>query len=396
VKLARYSFLLLLAAMAGCSRTNPGPDVQAAANVPPPVVTTAAAEVREMDRAMMVTGSLVADESVNLGFEVPGTLLKADVDFGHAVRQGQVIAELDTRELTLHVQRSRAALSQALARVGLAPGRQEDPDSTPAMRQAQAMLEDARFRYQNAVKLVESGDISRERFNELEKLYRAREAAWQATRDELRTQLAGIEGLRAEVKLAEKRLSDATMRAPFDGAVTARLASPGQFLAANAPLYAIVKSSPLRLRADIPESAVGGVRPGTSLSFTTDAAPGRDFRAVVRQINPALDPRSRSLAAEARLVEQDARLKPGMFVQVRVVVEAKSRVVVVPKEAVYSIAGLTKVFVVRNGVVVEHKIPPGETLGGWIVMPDAVQPGDRVATSNLSSLIDGMKVSLEG
>ena len=389
--------LLILLFATGCSRKGPRQEAQAAAAPAAPEVRTAAAEVRRIDRSMMVTGSLLADETVNLGFEVPGTLVKAHADFGHAVRKGQVIGELDTRELTLHLQRSRAALAQAMARLGLPPGQDEGAvESTPTMRQAKAQLEDARFKFENAKKLAASGDISRERFNELEKVYNAREAAWQATRDELRTQLAALEGLRAEVKLAEKRLSDAVMRAPFDGAVTARLASPGQFLAANAPLYTIVKASPLRLRADIPESAAGEVRPGTALSFTTEAAPGQVFQAVVRQLNPALDARSRSLVAEARLVEADGRLKPGMFVQVQVVVARETRVVVVPKEAIYTVAGLTKVFVVRDGTVAEFRMEPGAALGEWVVAPDVIQPGARVAVSNLSSLIHGMKVTVRG
>lgn len=397
MKLIPYLLLILIAA-AGCSRNGPDPRVQAAAAAPaPPEVKTAAAEIRHMDKSMMVTGSLVADETVNLGFEVPGTVMKTHADFGHAVRKGQVIGELDTRELALHLQRSRAALAQATARLGIAPGQDEAAvESTPGMRQAKAQLDDARFKFENAKKLVGSGDISRERFNELEKAYNAREAAWQATQDDLRTQLAALEGLRAEVKLAEKRLSDAVMHAPFDGAVTAKLASPGQYLAANAPLYTIVKASPLRLRAEIPESAAAEVRPGTGLSFTTDAAPGQVFHAIVRQLNPAVDPRSRSLTAEARLVESDARLKPGMFVQVQVVVARQTPVVVVPKEAVYAVAGLTKIFVVRDGAVKEFRVEPGAALGDWMVVPDAIRPGDRVATSDLGALIDGMKVAVRG
>ena len=389
-------FFLLLATVAGCSRKGPGAGVEAASKTAAALVSvkTAAAEIRQVDRSTMVTGSLVADESVNLGFEVPGTVVKVSADFGQAVRKGQVIAELDTRELSWQLERSRAALSQALARVGLSAGQEEaSPESTPAMRQAQAQLEDARFKYESAAKLVHSGDISREHYTELEKAYRAREAAYQATRDDLRTQMAVIQGLRADVKLAQKRLGDAVMRAPFDGAVTARVASPGQYLKENTPLYTIVKSSPLRLRAEIPESAMSEVRPGTSLSFTTDAAPGQVFHAVVRELNPALDAHSRSLTAEARLVESDARLKPGMFVQVELVVARQSRVVVVPKNAIYNVAGLNKVFAVRNGAVTEFKIQPGQAIGDWVAIPEVIQPGERVAITNLGALVNGMKVN---
>ena len=107
----------MLLCAAGCSRSGPRQEVQGAAAPAAPEVRTAAAEVRRMDRSMMVTGSLLADETVNLGFEVPGTLVKAHADFGHAVRKGQVIGELDTRELTLHLQRSQIGRASCRVRV---------------------------------------------------------------------------------------------------------------------------------------------------------------------------------------------------------------------------------------------------------------------------------------
>jgi membrane fusion protein (multidrug efflux system) len=195
------------------------------------------------------------------------------------------------------------------------------------------------------------------------------------------------------VRLSEKRLADAKVYAPFNGAITARLASPGQYLKENTPIVTIVKSSPLRLRADVPESAIGSVRPGTSLTFTTDAVPDKQFHAIVRELNPSLDPRSRSLTAEARMVESDARLRPGMFVQVLLVAE-KSELVVVPKQALYNVAGLTKVFAIRDGAAVEIKVQPYRNLGDWIALDtNLIKPGEQVATSNLGVLINGLKVS---
>jgi RND family efflux transporter MFP subunit len=341
-----------------------------------------------------VTGSLHPDETVTVSFEVAGRVARIPVDFGHQVRKGQIIAELDKQEFTLQLERSRAALAQALARLGLDPSQENvTPDTTPAIRQAQAQLEDVRFRYESAAKLYKTGDISQERYNELEKMLRARQAAVDAARDELRTALASIRGLRADVGLAQKRLTDTTVRAPFDGAVSARLVAPGQYTKDNTPIVTLVKTNPLRLRLEAPESAAGEVRVGTSLTFTTDSIPNKQFHAVVRELNPGLDARSRLLTAEARLVETDARLRPGMFVQVELVVSRNAPVLMVPREALHSVAGLTKVFVIRNDRAVEVRVPPGIVRGGWVEIPsDQVKPGEPVAVSNLSMLVDGAPV----
>ena len=386
---------VLCLALAGCARKNAA-DVEAAsrqAAVAPPVVKVAKVETRTIERSVSVTGSLLPDESVNLSFEVPGTLARTYTDFGRPVRKGDVLAELDRREITLQLERSRALLAQALARVGLTPDQADtNPTSTPAILQAQAQADDARSKYESAARLVKTGDIARERFTELEKAYNAREAALQAARDDLRTQLAAVQGLRADLRLAEKRLGDTTLYAPFDGAVTQRLVSPGQYIKENTAVLTIVKASPLRLRAEIPESGISDVKVGTTLTFVTDAAPGAVFHAVVRELNPALDAKSRSLTAEARLMDGDGRLKPGMFVQVQLVTAQAAQVVAVPKDALYAVAGLTKIFAIREGVVAELKITPQKEMDGWVIVPEVVKPGESVAISNLGVLVNGMKV----
>ncbi|MBM3745963.1 MAG: efflux RND transporter periplasmic adaptor subunit [Acidobacteria bacterium] len=388
--------LALLAA--GCNRSSRPSEASSKAPAQETLaVRVAAAETRTLARTLSATGSLLPDETVTVSSEVSGRVAEIRVDFGQSVRQGDIIAELDKREFTLQLERSRAALAQALARIGLDPGQEAtEPEATPAIRVARAQMEDARFKYENAARLVKTGDVSRERFTEVEKLYQARQAACDAARDELRTALASIRALRAEVKLADKRLNDATVRAPFDGAISARLVSPGQYLRDNAPIATLVKTHPLRLRVEIPETAAAEVRVGGTLSFTTGAAPGERFHAVVSELNPSLEARSRSLVAEARLTRSQPRLRPGMFVQVELALSRAASAVVVPKAALYQVAGLNKVFVIRDGRAVEHKITPGAEIEGWVEAPgDRIRPGDQVAVSRLAALTDGAPVRLE-
>ncbi len=395
---ALYVPILLAAVSVSCSRraevTEAATDPRAAG---PFEVRVARAETRKTSRELAVTGSLLPDETVQVSAEVAGRVAAIHVDFGQSVRKGQVLVELDRRELQLQLERARAALAQALARIGLDPSREEViPETTPAIRQAQAAYEDARARYESAKRLVKTGDIAEQRFIEIEKAYQAREAALEAARHELRVQLAAIQALRAEVRLAEKRLADATVRAPFDGAVAARLVSPGQYLRENTPMLTLVKTHPLRLRVEIPEKAAAQVRVGSTLRFRTDAAPGEEFEATVRELNPALETRSRSLTAEARLKTSDPRLKPGMFVQVRLKLAEDSTVVAVPKEALYQVAGLTKLFTVHDGRAREHRIVPGVELSGWFEVPAGeIRPGDIVIVSGQALLVDGAPVRIQ-
>ncbi|HEY3439164.1 MAG TPA: efflux RND transporter periplasmic adaptor subunit [Paludibaculum sp.] len=395
--------LLVLTAflLAGCGNKEAAAQAAAkaaAARPPEPIsVKTALSEARTVERSIMVTGSLQPDETTTVSSEVPGRITTLAADFGQFVRKGEIVAELDTQELALQVERSRATLAQALARVGMDPGQEATPGSTAMMRQAKAQMEDAKSKYDNAAKLIKTGDISQERFNELDKLYRARLAAVEATQDDLRTQLAVIRQLKADVKLAEKRLKDASVLAPFDGIVQVKHVSPGQYIKENVPIYTIVKAYPLRLRADVPESVVADVKIGTTLVFTTEAVPNAQFQAVVRELNPSLDNRNRTLTAEARLLTNDARLKPGSFVQVRLVTNKAFAVVAVPRAAVYTVAGLNKFFTIENGKAVEHKVPEILGANGFIEMPEGTIPaGATVAISSIPLLTNGAPVKVAG
>ncbi|MEO8128308.1 MAG: efflux RND transporter periplasmic adaptor subunit, partial [Bryobacteraceae bacterium] len=312
MKLRIAGLLAFVLILGSCSKNEPKAEA-ASAKAPEPIpVKTAVAETRQIDKAISVTGSLIPDETVTSSFEVAGRIAAIYVDFGQNIRKGQVLAELDKQELSLQVERSRAALLQALARVGLDASQQDvTPESTPAIRQAVAQMEDARSKYESAMKLVQTGDISKERATELEKSFRARQAGVEAARDDMRTQWANVAALRADVKLAQKRLGDTVVRAPFDGAVTQKNASVGQYMKENTAILTLVKTNPLRLRVEIPETAAGVVRVGATLSFTTEAAGGEEFHAIVREMNPSLDSKSRSLTVEARLAQSDPRLRPG-------------------------------------------------------------------------------------
>jgi membrane fusion protein, multidrug efflux system len=397
---SKWMLMVGILVLGACSKGPKAPDKVSAANETAPkvaTVTAATAELRPLDRTVDVTGSLAPEDTTTMSSEVPGRIANIRYDFGQAVRKGDVVIELDKQELQLQVERTRAALTQSLARLGLDPNAADAPATTATLRQAEAQMEDARSKYDNAKKLVDTGDISRERYEELEKSLRARQAAVDVVRDDVRTQWANVQAIRTDLKLAEKRLGDATIRAPFDGVVSQRLVAPGQYVKDNVGLITLVKTYPLRLNVDIPEVAAAAVRVGTQLEFTTEAVPDKTFRAVVRELNPSLDSRSRSLSVQARIEGTNAALKPGMFVQVKLTLAKGQKVMMVPENAIITIAGLSKMFAVRQGKAVELHVTPGVHADGWVEVTDAeLQPGETVATSALNELVNGASVNVSG
>ncbi len=390
----RYQLLLpavLVALSVSCAKKENEKKVEAAPDLPS--IRVRAAVGRTLDKSIDVTGTLEADESVNLSSEVAGRVATLRVDFGQTVRRGEVIAELDKREFEWQLERAKATLASTAARLTMKSPDDPFPSTTPSIRQAEAQLEDARSKYASAAKLVQSGDIAKERATELEKGMDARKAVLDAARDDLNMMIAQLRAQKADVEIATKRLGDTIIRAPFDGGISAKLVSPGQFIKENTSVATLVKTSPLRLRVEVPENYSSQIKPGSLVTFTTDAAPGKEFSATIQKLNPSFDSKNRTLVAESKVAASDPRLRPGTFVQVKLVTRKSDPVVMVPNSAVYSVAGLNKVFVVRNGKVVEIKMTQTVELEGWTEVPTGtIQAGENVAVSNLLNLVNGAAV----
>ncbi len=388
---------LALMGLSGCRERATAPDAVSAHPENVMKVSAALAEARTIDRRIEIVGTLLPDDEVVVGAEVEGTVARVNVDLGSFVRRGQILAEIDRREFQLRLEQARAALAEARARLGLRPGQGDeiDPERTPLVEQARAAYEDARSKYESARRLYATGDIPEQRYIEAEKTFQARRAAYRAAIDSVRNQLAGLRRLRAQVALAEKELSDTIIRAPITGSVTVKHISAGEYLKRGAPVVTLVKLTPLRLRASVPEPYAAAVTVGRELRFTVDAVKGETFRGRVTRISPSVNPETRSLVIEAEIDNRDFKLRPGYFARAELVVEPNARVVLIPSRAVVRYVGLTRVYVIEDGRAVERSVKLGTEVDGWIEVVEGVRAGEQVITSNLSRVKNGQPVEVE-
>jgi RND family efflux transporter MFP subunit len=389
--------LLLILIIPGCSSSSPGqaPQAEAAAVAPVTAVETAKVEVRELDRFVEAVGTLDPNEEVTITNQVEGTVEEISVDLGDAVRQGQLIAQLDTRELELAVSQQAAALQQELARLGMADANAVvDEGTTSQVQQADAAFAEARIRLDRMNKLAEEGVVSKQQIDEQQARYDIAEVALRSARETVRNIRASVAARKAALALSEKKLADARITAPMAGYVKDRLVTRGQYLKANTSVVTIVQSSPLKLRVEIPENSIASVRTGWPVQFTLDAFPDRKFEGRISRLSPSVSQQSRTLKLEALVDNGGGVLKPGLFARVTIQTDRRDKVLVAPAEAVFTFAGLEKVFVIENGKVAERVVRSGVRLGGEVEIVEGVKEGDVVATSNLGNLQQGREVSV--
>jgi len=389
--------LCLLIVAQGCSTTKSQPATAAEAAAPPAPVSieTAKVESRELQRSVDAVGTLDPNEEVTISNLVEGTVEKLFVDLGDSVQSGQVIAQLDTRELELNVHQQEAALQQELARVGLTdPNGFFDEASTSQVRQAEAAFADAKIRLERTKKLSESGVIAQQQLDAQQAQFDAAEAAMRSAGETVRNIRASIAARKAALALAQKKLADAKVTAPLPGFIKERPAAVGQFLRTNSPVVTIVQNSPLKLHADVPETAVAYVRAGKPVEFRVDAFPDRAFEGKIPRLSPSVDQQSRTLRLEALVNNSDGRLKPGFFARVSIQTDRRDKALIAPAESLMTVAGIEKVFVIENGKVSERIIRSGARLGKDIEIVDGLREGELIAKSNLGSLQQGREVAV--
>ena len=369
-------------------------------------VTTAAAIKRELPRFFEATGSLAGDQQTDVAPQTSGKVIAVSVDIGSPVKRGQVLVRLDDAELKLRVeqaaaqlQQARASVRQAEERIGLRPGQAFNPNRVSEVAAAKVALELAEKNLRRAEKLIESGDVSRSFYDEQ-----------RARRDQLKEQLdvalaqarqnyAAVEVARtnvanaeAQLGLARKNLSYAVIPAPIDGFVSERTADPGEYVSPQQKVATIVKTNPLRIRIDIPEQAIPEVRVGQSVSITTSAWPDRNFSGRIARIAPNVSATSRTLNVEAEIDNGSGALKPGQFATVRILQERSESAVLVPARAVITDAGVSRLFVIKDGRAVQRLVQTGQTEGDLIEIKSGVAADEQVATSNVERLSDGIAV----
>jgi RND family efflux transporter MFP subunit len=348
------------------------------------------------DRRVSATGTLAADELVVLGTKVAGRVSELPVDLGTRVKRGQTVAKLDPVDAQIRVEQAVAALQQARARLGLpAEGTDDriDPEHTSLVRQARAVLEEARLTRERAERLVQQQLIAHAQVDAAVAGLEVAQGRYQDALEEVRNRQGILLQRRSDLELARQQLVDTVVVSPIDGGVSDRKASVGEFLAAGAPVVTLVKIHPLRLRLAVPEREASGVRIGQTVLVVVEGASGQHLGRVAR-MSPSITEQTRSLAIEAEVPNEAGALRPGAFAKADIVVAGDVRMVTVPASALVVFAGVEKVLTVDKNKAVEVRVQTGRRQGDRVEILDGLAAGTPVVAQP-GNLTHGQPVSVQ-
>lgn len=338
-------------------------------------------------------GELFAEELTHVTNKVPGRVVKLNVDLGSAVKQGDVLAELEQEDYRFRVQQSEALVEQIRARLGILGKKTDDvaPEQVAVVKEADAALREARFILDTTARLAKDGVVSRVELEKATVRAQGIEARYQAAMSEVMQLRSQLSERRAQLALARQQLEDTMIHAPFTGAITRRQASIGEFLPVNAPVVTLVRQNPLRARLGVPERQAARIRQGQPIEIRMEGVAEKFTGRVVR-LSPAIDAQNRSLTIEGEIPNPTGALRPGSFVEGSIVVDGGAMGVAVPAAAVVGFAGIDRTFVVKNGVLDDRVVKTGRRLAdGRVEIVEGLAEGDVVVAKASDRMAKGQK-----
>ena len=379
--------LVAFACSAGDAKTKDQPASALVASVAP----VAAAE-QPIARFIRATGTLMAEEQAEVAAETAGRVVAARIERGTAVAQGAELVQISSTETEAQVKEAEANAAQIEARLGLTADHPYDVHAVPEVQNAKAGYDLAQSEFARIQSLLAQKVVSQSEYDQRRTQAEAARQQYEAAKNGAAQQYQMLQAARARVALARKALADTVVRAPFTGAVAQRLVSVGDYVTKGMKVAVVVRVNPLRVQLTIPEQFVSAVAMGSTVNFEVDAYQGRQFEGKVRYVSPALQADQRALTIEAAVSNPNGELKPGFFATARIELPAKTAGILVPASAVQTVGGTARVFVVSGDRVEERIVTTGQTAGDLVEITKGLKTGERVATQNVTKLVDGAKV----
>lgn len=372
-----------------------------------------------------LTGTVEAIEAVTLTSRVMGQIERIAVEEGDLVREGQLIARIDVRDIQAQQNQGNAAISQARSAVSAAQSayltaQAQKNQAEAGVREAQASLTeaeaelaDAKLHQKRMAMLQGEGAVSQSQLDAANTRVATIEARIGQIKAGITQAIANVDRAQAQVRQAQAQIDQSqagvvqaqasveqtlanldygTVTAPFTGVVTRKHAEVGAMAGTGQALVTLENIDRLRFSVAVPESLIGRMERGQPVQITLDAL-NRSVSGSVSQIIPAADPASRNFTVKIALAA-DADIIPGMFGRLQLTTSDR-QALMIPNEAIVKRMGITGAYTVADGKAQFHTLTIGATQGEQVEVYSGLEAGDRVILNPSSDLSDGTLITLQ-
>ncbi len=355
----------------------------------------------QIERPMFVSasGTVEAKDTAHVSFQVSGPVLRVHAEEGRAVRAGQLLAEIDSKDYELRVRAAMAQTAAArlnVAKVGTAVRPQE-------LAQAKVDYERTADEYKRYQALYERKSLALNDYKKIEAAYlAARERlslAQEGARSEDRSAAQeALRGALAQEEIAKKAVADTKLFAPIAGIIARRDVEPGEMAAAGRPVFVIMNLNPANVRAGVPEAEVGRIRAGQKAIVQMPSLGERTFEGRVETTGIAADPASRTYTVKLTVANPSLELRAGMITEARIQSDGKVKAMTVPPQAIVrDPQGVTFVYVYfpDKRRVFRRRVDAGTVYEREIEITRGLTGGESIVVAGQQLLSEGAMVVAE-
>jgi RND family efflux transporter MFP subunit len=329
------------------------------------------------------SGYVVPQRKSALASKVTGRLIWLGVEEGNRVKKDQVVARLESQDVT-------AAKDQAAANVKAVRSNLE---------QAKAELRDATLSFNRYKELLSKGVIAQATYDDVLARYEKAQAAVEAAEATVKASLAALDGANISLEYTQ-------IRAPFAGVVLTKNADIGDIVtplgaAANAKsaVITIADMDSLQVEVDVSESNIRQITIDQPCEVQLDALPGQRFRGVIHMIVPTADRSKATITVKIRFLDKDSHILPEMSAKVAFLSRPATPEEQRPRTAISQSAlvnrkGTEGVFLVQGDRVTETPVRLGARIGDMVEVLDGVKAGDKVVLNPPAKLKDGSRIKV--
>ena len=354
-------------------------------------VSAAKVEAAPSAADLVLAGNIQAVTEATLFARTDGYVTKRIADIGDRVKQGQILAELESPEVDQQLVQARASTRQSQSALA---------QTEAALQQAKANEALADATQKRWKQLVQSGVISKQDGDEKQAAYLARTADVSAAEANIKAAQSAISAAEANVARLMDIQSFQKVRAPYAGVITVRNVTLGTLVTAGSntairPLYQITQLDLLKIMVSVPQSEVAFIHDGLECAIQVKELPGQTFNAKVTKTANSLDAASRTLLTEIQFRNPGEKVLPGMYGEVKFTLHRAKPPLLIPSDAVLSgKAGMRVALIRKNQTVHYQNVDLGRDNGAKIEVLTGLELGDRIVMNPTDEVREGVKVKV--
>lgn len=400
-------FFILIALSFGCSKKEEAKKQMGEIVVPVKVAKVVKGEIAE---SLSLTGNVSAKREIEISPRIAERIVSLSAKEGDWVKKGDVLVTLDSAKIDFAQKQAEAELATAKAnwdkiRRGARP--EEIEQAKSQCEQAIANLRLAESDFARMKKLHEQKAISEKDYEAYSAKYKIAREQYNAARENLELIKKGareedkriaknqLEQAQTSLKLAIENKKDTIIHSPIDGVIADKIKEEGEVVSPGIPIYKMLDLNTVRIEVSIPDNKIGMIQCGQDAEIHLDSFPGKIFTGKITFISPNADVTSRSFKARVELDNSEHLIKEGMFARVKIILQEKSGILIVPITAITEQSSEKIVFVPEGGIAKSQIVSTGIQNENSVEIVKGVSEGEQVIIEGNYGLSEGAKVRIE-